>query len=105
LSKYPHARAVLTARIVQLHGTQHRLAQLLGISRQLLLTRQTSACQHPNAHPWWCNLLIMEPTWLLEEVQERPMPNTMLVAAAVELNQTTYDQHRRQGGRPRKVKP
>jgi hypothetical protein len=51
------------------------------------------------------NLLIMEPTWLLEEMQSRPMPSPMLVAAAVELNQNTYNQYRRIGGRPRKVKP
>jgi len=105
LSKYPHAKAVLTARIVQLHGTQHRLAQLLGESRQVLLQRQQAACEHSNNHPWWCNLLIMEPTWLLEEVQERPSPNPTLVAAAVELNENTYNQYRRVGGRPRKVKP
>jgi hypothetical protein len=47
----------------------------------------------------------MEPTWLLEEMQSRPMPSPMLVAAAVELNQNTYTQYRRIGGRPRKVKP
>ena len=75
MSNYPHARAVLASRIVQLHGTQHRLAQLLGESRQLLLQRQKSAEKYANSHGWWCNLLIMEPTWLLEEMQVRPMPS------------------------------
>jgi len=105
LSKYPYARAVLASRIVQLHGTQNRLAQLLGETRQVLLQRQKSAEKYANSHGWWCNLLIMEPTWLLEEMQSRPMPSPMLVAAAVELNQNTYNQYRRVGGRPRKVKP
>jgi hypothetical protein len=90
---------------VQLHGTQNRLAQLLGETRQVLLQRQKSAEKYANSHAWWSNLLIMEPTWLLEEMQVRPMPSPMLVAAAVELNQNTYNQYRRIGGRPRKVKP
>lgn len=100
--RYPHARAVLTARIEQLHGTQSRLAVLIGVSRQVLLNRQIAACNHSDNHGWWCNLLIMESTWLSEEVTERPMPNPMLVAAAVELNQSTFKG--RIGGRPRKVK-
>ena len=101
--RYPHARAVLTARITQLHGTQSRLAVLIGVSRQLLLSRQNSACEHSDNHGWWSNLLIMNPTWLSEEVQERPMPNPMLVAAALELHRGTFKGRR--GGRPKKVKP
>ena len=102
--RYPHAKAVLTARIEQLHGTQSRLANLLGISRQLMLTRQYAASRHNASHGWWSNLLIMDPTWLSEEVSERALPNPVLVAAAVELNRGTFKNYRRQSGRPRKVK-
>ena len=105
MSQYPHAKAVLTARIEQLHGTQSRLANLLGISRQLLLLRQHTAGRYSTNHGWWSNLLIMDHTWLQEEVCERPMPSPMLVAAAVELNRDTFKNYQRQKGRQRKVKP
>lgn len=102
---YPHARDVLAARIVQLHGTQRRLSDLLGISRQLLLQRQKVACETETVHPWWCNLLIMESSWLNEPPAGWPIPSPMLVMAAVELNQRTYDQYRRVRGPKKQVKP
>jgi hypothetical protein len=47
----------------------------------------------------------MESSWLNEPPAGWPMPSPMLVMAAVELNQRTYDQYRRVRGPKKQVKP
>lgn len=96
------ARLVIVSRIKQLWGSQAHLAAMLGLSRQVMQIRLKIVDSRPEVWPYWCVVLLIEPVWLHEEVQVRPMPDAVAMTKAVMRHGQEYHLYCRKGGRPAK---
>ena len=82
--QYPTASLVLRYRACQVFGNLSRCASALGISRQALNQRLTSATKWSNTHDWWSELLDMPAGFLdgndvdsnLASVRVLPVPSS-----------------------------
>lgn len=96
------ARLVIVSRMKQLWGSQAHFAAMLGLSRQVMQIRLKIVDSRPEVWPYWCVVLLIEPVWLHEPVQEREKPDALAMTKAAMRHGGEYHMYCRKGGRPAK---